>query len=259
MDSRLGVYSRDEMFVDDGSVTLDGQLLGDMGWYLTAPPSVDSASFRTSFTSVTGAHGSRDMTLVDSSGLAFADRRNVTLSIRTVGTYQEATASKLALGGYIGREVRVRWRILPGAFIGRLSASEPSEVWVRGVFSHYELTLTLEAQPLLLGDLVSAASGALSIDGNVRVYPTIECTASSASVRVTAPDMTYVALAGLKSGTKVRIVCADDSSRGAFVNGVRILPTIDSDFFSLEPGNVTLAITGGSINKVTYEPLWLIP
>lgn len=259
MDSRLGIYSREKMFVDDGSVTVNGIKLGDLGWYLTAPPSVDAASFRTSYTTVSGAHGSRDMTLEDDAGLSFAERRSVTLALRTVGTYVEASESKIALGGLVGREAEIRWRTLPGAFRGRLSASEPSETWVDGVFSHCELTLTLEAQPLLFGEEVTASSKELTVQGNVGAYPTIEGTATVATARVTSPDHAFIEVTGLKSGAAVRIVCDDSPARGAFVNGNRVLPTIDSDFFRLQPGKNVLDVVGLNISKISYEPLWLIP
>ena len=247
------------MPIDDGSVTIDGRYLGDMGWYLAAPPTIGTASFRTSFISVTGTHGSKDSTLTDAGGLAFADRREVSLTLRTVGTYVDAVRSKLELGKYVGREVEVRWRILPGSFRGRLSASEPSETWLRGVFSHYELTLTLDAQPLLFGDLETVSGTNFEVLGTVRSYPTLECTASAATLKVTAPDKTFIEQTGLKGGAKIRIVCSDGAERGVYVNSVRVLPTIDSDFFSLEPGKVNLAVSGGTIDKVTYEPLWLMP
>jgi len=101
-DSRLGIYSRNRMFVDDGTVTVNGARLGDMGWYLTTAPEVDALSFDTSYTTVTGAHGSRDLSLTDGSGLAYAGRRTVTLHLRTVGTWQEAVKSKVALGSIVG-------------------------------------------------------------------------------------------------------------------------------------------------------------
>lgn len=175
-DSRLGIYSRNSMFVDDGTVTVNGTRLGDMGWYLTSAPEVDAISFDTSYTTVTGAHGSRDLSLTDGSGLAYAGRRMVTLHLRTVGTWQEDVKSKVALGSIVGRDARITWRALPGDFVGRLESSNPSEVWQGGVFAYYEIDLTMSAMPMLYGRKTAVSGTKLTVNGNCRVFPTFTAT-----------------------------------------------------------------------------------
>ena len=159
-DSRLGIYSRNSMFVDDGTVTVNGTRLGDMGWYLTSAPEVDAISFDTSYTTVTGAHGSRDLSLTDGSGLAYAGRRMVTLHLRTVGTWQEDVKSKVALGVFI--EVDAERNFAAGA----TAVIETSPTKSRGVYINGVLTcptLTSDFFDLPVGDSTITVVGASSI------------------------------------------------------------------------------------------------
>lgn len=269
-DTRLGIFSRNDMFVDDGTVTVNGIMLGDIGWYLTSAPEVDAISFDTSYTSVTGAHGSRDMTLVDEGGMAYAGRRTVTLHLRTVGTWQEAVKSKLALGSMVGRDARITWQALPGDFIGRLESSNPSEVWKGGVFAYYEIDLTMSAMPMLYGAEVTSGGKTLVVAGNCRVFPRFTALVNAGSIlKIERDDGVFLEVATeQKAGAvlEVTVETAPDKGRGAYVADAPVCPTLASDFFDLPHGEVSLQVTG--INaampveeafQITYEPLWLIP
>ena len=257
-DSRLGVYSRNNMFVDDGTVTVNGIRLGDLGWYLTAAPEVDSIAFDTSYTTVTGAHGSRDMSLTDGSGLAYAGRRTVTLRLRTVGTWQEAVKSKVALGSIVGRDARITWRALPGDFIGRLESSNPSEVWQGGVFAYYEIDLTMSAMPMLYGRKTAVSGTKLTVNGNCRVFPTFTATLKAEKkLKISRADGD--AEKNFSAGVTAVIETSPTKSRGVYINGVLTCPTLTSDFFDLPVGDSTITVVGASSITTSYEPLWLIP
>lgn len=262
-DSRLGVYSRNNMFVDDGTVTVNGIRLGDLGWYLTAAPEVDAIAFDTSYTTVTGAHGSRDMSLTDGSGLAYAGRRTVTLHLRTVGTWQEAVKSKVALGSIVGRDARITWRALPGDFIGRLESSSPSEVWQGGVFAYYEIDLTMSAMPLLCGKKTAVSGTKLTVNGNCRVFPTFTATLKAEKkLKISRADGVFIEVDAEKSfsaGITAVIETSPTKSRGVYINGVLTCPTLTSDFFDLPVGDSTITVVGASSITTSYEPLWLIP
>lgn len=262
-DTRLGIFSRNRMFVDDGTLTVNGTRLGDIGWYLTSAPEVDAISFDTSYTSITGTHGSRDMTLVDAGGMAYAGRRTVTLHLRTLGTWQEAVKSKLALGSMIGREARITWQALPGDFIGRLESSSPSEVWQGGVFAYYEIDLTMSAMPMLYGSKMTVSGTKLAVSGNCRVFPTFTATLKAEKkLKISRADGVFIEVNAEKNFAAGAIAIIETSpikSRGVYINDVLTCPTLTSDFFDLPVGDSTITVVGASSITTSYEPLWLIP
>lgn len=262
-DSRLGIFSRNEMFVDDGTVTVNGINLGGIGWYLTAAPEVEALAFNTAYTSITGAHGSRDLSLVDGSGLAYAGRRTVTLHLRTLGTWQEAVDSKLMLGSMVGRDARITWNALPGDFVGRLESSNPSEVWQGGVFAYYEIDLVMSAMPTLYGAKVTVSGTELTVSGNCRVFPRFTAVLKAEKkLKISRDDGVFIEVDAEKvfgAGVEAVIDMSPTRSRGVYINDVLTCPTLTSDFFDLPAGDSTITVVGASSITTSYEPLWLIP
>lgn len=262
-DSRLGVFSRNDMFVDDGTVTVNGVNLGGIGWYLTAAPEVEALAFSTAYQSITGAHGSRDLTLVDGSGLAYADRRTVTLHLRTLGTWQEAVESKLMLGSMVGRDARITWNALPGDFVGRLESSNPNEVWQGGVFAYYEIDLVMNAMPMLYGAEVTVSGTKLTVNGNCRVFPRFTAVLKAEKkLKISRADGVFIEVEAEKvfgTGVEAVIDMSPTRSRGVYINDVLTCPTLTSDFFDLPAGDSTITVVGASSITTSYEPLWLIP
>lgn len=262
-DSRLGIFSRNDMFVDDGTVTVNGIRLGDIGWYLTDAPEVDAVSFDISYTSVTGAHGSRDMSLVDEGGMAYAGRRTVTLHLRTLGTWQEAVKSKLALGSMVGRDARITWNALPGDFVGRLESSSPSEAWHGGVFAYYEIDLVMSAMPMLCGAEITVSGTELTVNGNCRVFPRFTAILKAESkLKISRDDGVFIEVEAEKvfgAGVEAVIETSPTKKRGVYINDVLTCPTLTSDFFDLPAGDSTITVVGASSITTSYEPLWLIP
>lgn len=262
-DSRLGIFSRNDMFVDDGTVTVNGVNLGGIGWYLTAAPEVEALAFNTAYTSITGTHGSRDLSLTDGDGLAYADRRTVTLHLRTLGTWQEAVQSKLALGSMVGRDARITWNALPGDFIGRLESSSPSEVWHGGVFAYYEIDLVMSAMPMLYGTEITVSGTKLTVSGNCRVFPRFTAILKAESkLKISRDDGVFIEVEAEQvfgSGIEAVIEMSPTRKRGVYINDVLTCPTLTSDFFDLPAGDSTITVVGASSITTSYEPLWLIP
>lgn len=187
----------------------------------------------------------------------------MTLHLRTVGTWQEAVKSKIALGSIMGRDARITWHALPGDFVGRLESSSPSEVWHGGVFAYYEIDLTMSAMPMLYGRKTAVSGTKLTVSGNCRVFPTFNVKLKAEKkLKISRADGVFIevdAERNFAAGATAIIETSPTKSRGVYINGVLTCPTLTSDFFDLPVGDSTITVVGASSITTSFEPLWLIP
>lgn len=258
-----GIFSRRRLPVDDGSLTVNGIRLGSLGWWLTSGAvEVADATPVTSYADIPGMGGSVDQTLTDEMGYAYTGRRAVTCHLRTVGNEVDAIDSMERLAVFHGADVRLRWRGLPGAFVGRARLENRADTWSRGRYAFTECDLVVDAAPFLVGDAVSVVlpNTSLAIDGNRPAWPVISFVTSVPSTRVGVSDgrghsVMIQSGASISSGSRVVIDCAEHVCT---IAGNKVMPTLASDYFPILPGKPTLSLTSATIATVTYSPAWMI-
>ena len=119
-----------------------------------------------------------------------------------------------------------------------------------------EVVFTL-LDPVAYGRERTEAGTAFEVGGSWPTWPTFELVASAGSaVQVGCGDAFVRVEHAFSGGEVVRIDC---ESEGVTVDGVdaRADVALSSDFFSLSPGNVTLALSGCSTHATTFHERWL--
>lgn len=119
-----------------------------------------------------------------------------------------------------------------------------------------EVTFAL-LDPVAYGRARSENGTSFEVGGSWPTWPTFELVASAGSAVQVGNDGEFVRIERVFSGGEmVRIDC---ESEGVTVDGVdtRADVTLASDFFSLAPGNVTLAYSGCSSHVTTFRERWL--
>lgn len=260
----IGMFSRRLLPVDDGSLTVNGTRLGSIGWWLTADAvEVADAAPVTSFATVPGMSGSADQTLTDEMGFAYVGRRTVTCHLRTLGGETDAVKSMQDLAAFHGADVQVRWRALPGAFVGRASLENRADVWRSGRYAYTECDLVVDAEPVVFADAVteSVPSSTLVFAGNRPAWPTFTLKATGYAAKASVSDgrghtvTVQPSNAVISTGSSIVM---DFGNRRCAINGNLVMPTLDSDFFRVLPGRSTITTVGASSATVTYSPAWMI-
>lgn len=119
-----------------------------------------------------------------------------------------------------------------------------------------EVAFTLY-DPVAYGMARSEQGASFEVGGSWPTWPTFELVASAGSaVQVGCGDKVVRVEHSFTGGEVVRIDCGTE---GVTVDGVdaRADVTLASDFFSLAPGNVTLAFTGCSSHVAAFRERWL--
>ena len=119
-----------------------------------------------------------------------------------------------------------------------------------------EVVFTL-LDPVAYGRERAEAGTAFEVGGSWPTWPTFELVASAGSaVQVGCGDAFVRVEHAFSGGEVVHIDCAIE---GVTVDGVdaRADVALVSDFFSLSPGNVTLAFSGCSTHVTTFHERWL--
>ena len=111
--------------------------------------------------------------------------------------------------------------------------------------------------PIAYGEAREDAATELDVGGTWPTWPTFELVASAGSAVQVGNDGEFVRIERVFSGGEmVRIDCEHE---GVTIDGVdsRAEVTLTSDFFSLAPGNVTLAYSGCSSHVTAFNERWL--
>lgn len=119
-----------------------------------------------------------------------------------------------------------------------------------------EVTFAL-LDPVAYGRARSENGTSFEVGGSWPTWPTFELVASAGSAVQVGNDGEFVRIERVFSGGEmVRIDCEHE---GVTIDGVdsRAEVTLTSDFFSLAPGNVTLAYLGCSSHVTAFNERWL--
>lgn len=119
-----------------------------------------------------------------------------------------------------------------------------------------EVTFAL-LDPVAYGRARSENGTSFEVGGSWPTWPTFELVASAGSAVQVGNDGEFVRIERVFSGGEmVRIDCEHE---GVTIDGVdsRAEVTLTSDFFSLAPGNVTLAYSGCSSHVTAFNERWL--
>ena len=111
--------------------------------------------------------------------------------------------------------------------------------------------------PVAYGLARSEAGTSFEVGGTWPTWPAFELTASAGSAVQVGCDGEFVRVERAFSGGEVvRIVC---ETEGVTVDGIdaRADVALSSDFFSLNPGNITLAFSGCSAHATAFHERWL--
>ena len=258
------------LFTADYGLLVNGRPLSDYGVYVDHDGvELREAKPATSYAQVPGQGGSHDLTLADSCGDAWTGRRTLVIHLGVAATGQDAaalvTGAKRAVGALNGSQVRVWWQALGGWLRGRASVDgwddNLSALDSAPHSSHGRLLV--EAMPWVYGapEVVSLAEGdnAIVVDGNRPCRPVLKVTpsAQAASWSVSFCGATVEVVKA--SPSSVLTATLDYGRRRIWheTSGDNVVPTLESDFGELAPGEQTVALEGCSAT-MTYEPLWMI-
>ncbi len=119
-----------------------------------------------------------------------------------------------------------------------------------------EVVFTL-LDPVAYGRERTETGAAFEVGGSWPTWPTFELTASAGPAVQAGCDDTFVRIERAFSGGEV--VCIDCETEGVTVDGTdaRADVALSSDFFSLAPGDVTLAFAGCSAHVTAFHERWL--
>lgn len=207
-----------------------------------------------SYASVPGKSGHTDLTLEDGSGNAYMETRLVRFLFTAVGDSFEIMESKLRIGTLNGRIVEAWCTGFPGAFRGRMSVGEWND---SGRIS--TVTVSIDSDPHLKGvdhELVLAAgTNVFSVEGNRPTFPRFEIVPAvgTKTVKVEYAGK-FVQVNSVFGLLKLSVDSGEESCR---IGSSLTMPTLDSDYFAIAPGNIVIKMTGGA-GKINYEARWNI-
>lgn len=213
--------------------------------------------------SIPGRDGELDTTLTDPTGAAYTGMRMLTLHLYTRGGEDDITATKVRLGALHGTQASVRWRQLPGEYVGRMSVGQWGDHWSDDRLYAAEVDITLSASPYLLGTLhtipLTGGMQRVTVEGNRPAWPIWSLTPDpgtrTIAVDTHARRIMMRAAGGTLSGQAV--IETDPDSRKATLNGNPHPLTLDSDYYPILPGTQTISL-GGCTGKLTYRPRYFI-
>lgn len=239
----------------DDVAWLDGIPLRHFGLYLESV-SVGEAEPVASYADVPGRNGEMDLTLEDSVGAAFLRRRDIALTVFTVGTDDERRGTKMRLAKLRGKEVRLFYRRLGGTFKGRLAIGAWDDSRLRSV-----VEVTIHAEPHMLGRehtvKLKAGSNSFRVSGSRPACPTFELTPRSGAAYVRAVNSStgeFIRVESSFTGNKALAIDCEAST--CSIGGASSPVTLDSDYFALVPGDVELVLTNATSGTLKYTERW---
>ncbi|MCO6558478.1 MAG: hypothetical protein J6575_03455 [Bifidobacterium sp.] len=242
---------------------IDGLSLDQLGLAL-AEGGVDLGEPETfiSLNPVPGAYNPPDLTLVDGLGNAYTGTRTITIPcVSLIDQEEDSSAIKSKVGQYQGRSVRVTWRTLPGAWVGRLKVGKWQDFRSEHRLAYSTIDLTLTCDPLLHGPKtiqnLNQGNNTVRVHGNRETWPTLTLTPTpgarglsvscgGASVRIPEGPVNM-------SG----IVVMDCLKREVRSNDSLMRITLDSDWFNLKPKTTDVCCRNCS-GTISFEPLTMI-
>lgn len=275
MPDYIGLTSRRYDLDNVTPITIDGRPLD---WYGVDPTEgwlgIGKTEIATSYQQVPGLSGDVDTTLEDETGAAAVGRREIKLGLVISGDEQRAVDSKLRIGALIGRRIGVKWRALPGEYVGRAYLDD---AWIDShdgqTFVQSTNTLVIDADPFIhyprvtLPLLDGEDSFMLTVAGTRPVGPRFTLTPVSGVRNITIADSATgrhmtIKLPAAANGT-LRLTADCDTRTLRFGDALAGM-TLDSDWFRLTPGRHTLTVSGAQSGRtltsgwISFEPLGLI-
>lgn len=182
---------------DDGRYTLDGKPLSKYGLFVSADGmTVGEVNPATTYRAVPGMDGDHDVSFTNRDGAAYLPRRTVNLAVGCIGLESDFIHAQVELAALMGKTVQLRDNMQPGYWMGRLSIDGwETERNRNGCFVQSSTTLSIEAQPYMVGETVSktwsaAGNQTVNIPGNRQTWPvfTITPVSTSANISLTCRD-----------------------------------------------------------------------
>lgn len=226
--------------------------------------SIESPKTTTSSITVPGLNGALDTTVEDDTHAAFLQKRAITLSLYALGDL--ATVS--ALFEHIAKEIHGKQGSLQtsdsnGEYRGRWSISNWNTIrnWQDSFHCALLLELSLDADPYVYGKKhtfrLHEGENHVAISGSSPVWPQFSLSIDTGSASISRQDGKTLTFSTGSHMNGVLTINANPQSRNCRINNNVILPTIDSDYFTLLPGANTITCTGCS-GTLEATPLTLI-
>lgn len=255
---------RQEIDLRTDAITINGETLDAYGIVpTTGVLSIGAPDYETSYVSIPGRAGSVDLSLTDPFGGALPGRRKIGLAVVGVGTEVDGEEARLRLGAIAGREVTLRYRYQPGAWRGRLTLDDWDSRMLGSLWVDTATTITLEAEPYMVGDVRSQAltTGAnlVRVGGNRPAWPVLTLTPVDGVRTVTVSDghghsVEVMADRALATSDTITV---DMGTRAAHINGNLSRVDLASDYWPLLPtvDHVTCTNCAG---RAEWHPLYNI-
>lgn len=229
-----------------------GFMLGENGIKVAQP------EIKTSSVTVPGLSGALDTTLEDETMRAYMNPIEISVSVVAVGEPDEISAVRANLARLQGRRGTLSCYLTDGEWRGRWRISELEE-YVKSRRS-IVATLILTAQPWTYGrtTVIQLKNGVnkLNILGNIPCFAKFSLNVDAYSVKITNQNGLFIEF---NNGARMNGTLEIDTmpeARRCRINGMLLLPSIDSTFFTLRPGLNTLTCDECS-GTLTYSPLFL--
>lgn len=263
--SRLGTPSTiRRLQPDDSGMTINGRPLSDWHAWLTLDGvSFDAPEPSTEWQDVPGAYGGVDVAFRDATGHIPTGRRNLSFTIAVVGDEPECWQARGGIMRLHGTDVSVAMPAWPGAAHGLLSVGQ----WTvhrncLGAFCGMTATLTVDAEPLLHGDVHAFDTGVggveVWVEGDRATGPVITATPpdGTRNLHITINDSRLLFNHDF-DGMETLVVDCSGHKPVSGIGDSYLLPTVDSDYPLLVPGRNTASITAGRMH-VEYTTKWMI-
>lgn len=226
--------------------------------------SIESPKPTTSSITVPGLNGAIDTTVEDDMRVAFQKKRAITLSLYALGDL--ATVS--VLFERIAKEIHGKQGSLQtsdsnGEYRGRWSVSNWNIIrsWRDSFHCALLLELSLDADPYVYGKkrtfMLHEGENHVAIPGSRPVWPQFSLSLDTGSASIARQDGKILTFSTGSHMNGVLAINANPQSRNCRITNNIILPTIDSDYFTLLPGANTITCTGCS-GTLGVTPLTLM-
>lgn len=226
--------------------------------------SIESPKPTISSITVPGLNGAIDTTVEDDMHAAFQQKRAITLSLYALGDL--ATVS--VLFERIAKEIHGKQGSLQtsdsnGEYHGRWSVSNWNIIrsWQDSFHCALLLELSLDADPYVYGKkrtfMLHEGENHVAIPGSRPVWPQFSLSLDTGSASIARQDGKTLTFSTGSHMNGVLSIDTSPQSRNCRINNNIILPTIDSDYFTLPPGANTITCTGCS-GTLEVTPLTLM-
>lgn len=258
---------------DDGRYTLNGKPLSEYGLFVSAAGmTVGEVQPAATYRSVPGMDGDHDVSFTNRDDSLYLPRRTVSLAIGCVGLESDFIRAQVELAALMGKIVQLRDNMQPGYWSGRLSIGEwETERNYNGCFVQASTTLSIEAQPYMLGETVSktwsaAGSQTVNIPGNRQTWPVFTITPVSASANISLTCRDYGDSVNDRTLTLVKpfggwgaVTITVDMEHGAVSTGSNPFYGFDmtTNFWPLSPGLQNIGLTNAK-GSMEVSARWIM-